>query len=202
MEFNLISNNFDGNKAKNGGALYFKNGKNIDNINNRPINIENNNFNNNMADYFGGAIYSEYSKLFLASITNNVIKDNNAGIMGGGIYSPKSIDKNLFRVEDNFYENNKYDDYATGPAYIELDKSKIKIDNNETISLKTGDRLPLSFIMKDEFNNIIVDVTKYYSSIILKVILQRKDKNEIEEEEDSDHYYHLTGNIGTFSRGN
>jgi len=204
MELNFNSNNFFNNKAINGGALYFKKSDDsVDIVNNKTISFSNNIFDKNIAENFGGAIYSEYDKLYLASFDNNTIKNNEAGIMGGGIYSPYNSDKNLFDVDKIIFGKNKMDNYTTGPANIILNYKKSNIDINKPINLITGDILPLEFQLRDEFNQIIEDITKYYSELTLNVTLTKiyKDGEDDDDYEDEDDYY-LNGNLASFSNGN
>lgn len=199
MELNLISNNFEKNKAINGGALYLADGIKLNNDEDRKINIENNIFDENIAEDFGGAIYSNFSKLYLSTTKNNTISLNKAGIMGGGLYTPNSIDKNLFDITDTKFINNTVNsdinDYTSMPAYINLDTTLSK----NPIDLISGDSLSLIFSVYDEYNNTIKDITKYYSSVLLNIMLEEKN-NELMKR-NKNQKYKLTGNISTFING-
>ncbi|ORY07419.1 hypothetical protein LY90DRAFT_519117 [Neocallimastix californiae] len=173
-KLNLTNTYFIKNKAVNGGAIYISDSisKDIDNINDNIYNnikIENNTFKRNTANDFGGAIYSEYSKFYLADSKNNLITFNKAGIMGGGIYSPKYIDKTIFDLSNNIIENNTInsfiDNYTSKPSYILLNT----IFEDDTINIITGEYISLVFTLYDEFDNIVNDITKFYSSITLKI---------------------------------
>ncbi|OUM63781.1 hypothetical protein PIROE2DRAFT_61093 [Piromyces sp. E2] len=97
----LDSNKFTKNHAVNGGALYLENKNNISQGDTKTTILFNNNiFNENDALNFGGAIYSNYDKLYLANVSNNNITHNNAGVMGGGIYSPKHTEMTLFSLRE------------------------------------------------------------------------------------------------------
>ncbi|ORX50769.1 hypothetical protein BCR36DRAFT_397449 [Piromyces finnis] len=171
MDLNLISNIFSDNKSLNGGALYLKDSNNTISNNLSNIQIKNNIFRNNVVENFGGAIYSEYSNLYLAKTENNSIIYNSAGIIGGGIYSPFSINKNLFDINSFEIGNNTIsgyiNDYASKPSYITLNK-KLDIKNKE---LRPGDYLPLIFTLYDEFDQLYNDIIKYYSMLSLNLDL-------------------------------
>jgi len=197
LEINFVSNNFIENSAVNGGALYISNSNKIDTNDNKPINFEINEFQKNRADYFGGAIYSEYEKLNLATIKECVIENNYSGIMGGGIYSPKSVNQTLFNIYNTTNSNIKIlnnkasssvDNFSSKPSYITLE-TKL---NSTKITM--GDNLSLTFYLYDEFNNLVEDTIKYYS-IGLKAEL--KNNNYIDDDESIS----LLGNIGTFAYG-
>jgi len=202
----FISNTFDGNIAENGGALYIVDGQDMDLNENRDIYFENNIFCKNIAHSFGGAIYSNFTKLYLANVNNNIITYNKAEIMGGGIFSPNSVNKTSFNINKVTIENNTVDsldnNYSSNPYYINLDTPL----NNNIINIMSGDRFPLSFTLYDEFHNIIKDNTKYYSSsLILKIILMTKNNDEYEyddcDECDDNQKIHLINNIGSFTNG-
>lgn len=202
----MISNEFINNKASNGGALYLEDGNDINENNTDIINIENNTFQKNSAENFGGAIYSEYSHLYLATSKNNEITFNNAGVMGGGIYTPKNAKKTIFNIDDLKIENNTVNsyinDYTSKPSYITLNT----VLPNENINIVTGDPFPLDFTLYDEYDNVIEDITKYYSSMIIKVILEeintpyQNGENINNKKKNSN--FKLIGNIGTFIKGN
>ncbi|OUM64329.1 hypothetical protein PIROE2DRAFT_8880 [Piromyces sp. E2] len=159
-----------------------------------------NTFNHNYAYNFGGAIYSKYNQLYLTKANNNSIIQNVAGVTGGGIFSPNLIEKNMFDVNHwiiqsntvNSFENN----YSTNPAYIVLET---KIKNNK-IQIISGNYFPLVFTLYDEYDNIIEDITKYYSSLSLILSLTENDEEEIIENFDELNY-HTVGNICTFING-
>lgn len=207
MEMYLISNTFNNNFAKNGGALYLSDGINIDKKNIKNIFIENNIFKNNIVENFGGGIYSEYSKLYLANTINNEISYNKAGIMGGGIYSPKMINNTLFDIKNwKIYNNtaNTYiNNYTTKPYKILMNTTY-----NDNLKVITGKYLKLAFLLCDEFNNIIEDKNKYYSSISLKLILKEYNESFDDDVDDDDDHnnkklnFILKGNYCTFVNGN
>ncbi|OUM65922.1 hypothetical protein PIROE2DRAFT_6993 [Piromyces sp. E2] len=201
----LISNVFENNEAVNGGAMYFKNidEKNIlkvDDGDQLILNIENNTFIGNVADNFGGAIYSEFSKLHLASSKDNIIMYNKAGIMGGGLYSPSSVSKNLFNLNDNNIKNNSVfsfnSDYSSKPSYITLNTTIEK-----DIEIVSGGNLSLLFYLYDEFNNIVYDITKFYRDLSVKVKLIEKEQfmKENLDINDEEINYYLLSNICSFN---
>jgi len=211
--FNLNTNIFRNNHGINGGALYISSNENIKNrINessnkirdiNNDINFENNIFSENKAENFGGAIYSTFNKLYLTNSVNNSIIENNAGIMGGGVYTPNLKDQNMFDITKFLIENNKVNthinDYSTKPYSISLNSS---IENNK-YEIISGDSISLKFSLLDEYENLIEDITKYYTSLTLKLILKNINKDD---DDDDESYlfkdYRMMGNIGTFIYGN
>jgi len=197
----LFSNTFDGNIAENGGALYIADGPNLDLNENRDIYFENNIFSKNVAHSFGGAIYSNFTKFYLAIVNNNEIIYNKAGIMGGGMFSPNSVNQTYFNIEKTIIKNNVVDslddNYSSKPYYINLDTP---LNNNNIINIMSGDLIPLSFTLYDEFHNIVKDNTNYYSSLMLKVMLIPKNNDEYDDYKNQQ--IHLTNNIGSFTYGN
>ena len=192
MKLELLSNIFSKNKGENGGALYFGMEKNNDVYENRTLNIEDNIFTENEAFNFGGAIYSEYNKLKFASINNNKISHNVAGIMGGGIYSKNAIDLAGYEFYNNT-NNSILENYISKPSYINLNT---KLSQN--IELNVGEYLPLAFTLYDDFGNLIIDITKYYLLLTIKLVLI-KDNDNLTNDEINNHY--LIGNIGSFIKG-
>jgi len=144
----------------------------------------------------------------MANVNNNKIIYNKAGIMGGGIFSPNSVNKTSFNVNKVIIINNTADslddNYSSKPYYINLDTPL----NNNIINIMSGDLFPLSFTLYDEFHNIVKDNTKYYSSLVLKVILIPKNNVEYDKYDDHNKYedvsqkIHLINNIGSFTNGN
>ncbi|ORX64116.1 hypothetical protein BCR32DRAFT_273221 [Anaeromyces robustus] len=184
--------------------------------------IENNYFIENVAINFGGAIYSEYDMLYLATTKNNTVIKNSAGIMGGGIYSPKYVNKTLFNLNNWKFINNtvssNIDNYTSKPSYIKLNNS---YKNGKEIKIRTGDQIYLNFTLHDEFDQLVKDITKYYSGITLILYMtindnkensnenKNEDYNEYENEyyniniynKKNQNFYRLTGNIGMFTNG-
>jgi len=192
MDLSLNSNVFINNNGDNGGAIYFGNEiSNIDDMNNPTVNINNNIFKENKAERFGGAIYSNYHKLGQATVNDNQIVYNEAGISGGGIYSPNSINETLFDMTKIKIENNTVDsfidNYSSKPLYIML-------NSNETISVNVGEYIPLMFSLYDDFDNIIIDITKYYSFLSLKLVMVETDFSDIDNS-------YILGNVGSFIKG-
>ncbi|ORX63531.1 hypothetical protein BCR32DRAFT_273406 [Anaeromyces robustus] len=209
MNIKLISNEFKNNRATNGGAIYLANGINTNEKNEEKIYIERNIFHYNIAENFGGAIYSEYDKLYETKAKNNEIIMNKAGIMGGGVYTPKFINKNMFKLNSDWKLSNntvssEINDYTTMPSYIVLE-TDMAIENNE-ISVISGNYIPLNFELYDEYNNIITDVTKYYSDIALKLNLELEpistESNSYEiDNKNSNNIFSLLNNKCTFIKG-
>ncbi|OUM65923.1 hypothetical protein PIROE2DRAFT_6994 [Piromyces sp. E2] len=208
VNFNISSSLFKKNKAVNGGALYFKN-KRDNNVNeksndNMELVIENNIFMENIAVNFGGAIYSEFNKFYLATSRNNIIIENKAGVMGGGIFSLNLVHENLFNLSNCQISNNTVNsfvnDYTSRPSYITLNDKKIN-----SVNITSGGHLPLEFTLYDEFDNIIFDVTKYYSSLSIKVVLTNEEFFLDDNNEDDDSFFnrnfYLVDNVCSFSQG-
>ncbi|OUM56157.1 hypothetical protein PIROE2DRAFT_19370, partial [Piromyces sp. E2] len=187
----LENNTFIENRGLNGGAIYFKEGIINNDGENGKIVIRNNIFNKNIADKFGGAIYSEYSKLYLAEAENNKITENKASIMGGGVYTPYSVNLTMFNLKSEELKDNTVDNYLNNresyPAYI-----KLNINTDNLITVTTGELFPMNFSLYNYYDDIFVDKSKYYSMILLKVVLV--------SEEDVNHIFSkVNGNVGSFN---
>lgn len=205
MNIKLISNNFTNNEAVNGGALYFSNKNNVNKIDSYYYyKIENlikdNIIEENTADNFGGGIYSEYNQFKNSKVENNIIINNKAGILGGGLFSLKPVNETLFDLTNCKIKNNTVnsltDEYSSNPYLLSL---KTKINKNEN-EITTGDYFPLIFNVKDNFGNIVYDVTKFYSSMTLKILLNEISEDGIIDYSDNSNYY-IEGNIGLFING-
>eukprot|EP00833_Pecoramyces_ruminatium_P013796 jgi/Orpsp1_1/1187828/evm.model.d7180000060425.1 len=212
LNITLNSNTFIKNKAINGGALYIMNGinNNLEDVEEykSDIIIENNSYENNVAENFGGAVYSNFNKLYNAKLLNNVIKYNTAGINGGGLYSPDEENK-IFNLSQTKFENNTVNsylnNYSSRPSYILLNR-RIK---NKYVDITTGDVFPLSFTLYDAYDNVVKDITKYYSSLNIKILLVKKDNNNNNNNNNNNlnvnktnkKEYNIKGNICFFSNG-
>ncbi|ORX77657.1 hypothetical protein BCR32DRAFT_247751 [Anaeromyces robustus] len=200
LKLDLISNRFINNKAINGGAIYLSEGdiKNLE-INNksRIITSKNNIFKENIALDFGGAIYYNSRQIKITNFESNEIILNKAGIMGGGVYFEELLSKEEFKGYKFTLNNNTVssyiDNYTSKPAYITLDTNL----NKNSFNITTGDYFPLSFSLYDKYDNLIVDITKYYSFINLKVLLEEKNPSN----SDNNSNISLKGNIGLFVHG-
>jgi len=128
---------------------------------------------------------------------NNTISYNKAGIDGGGIYSSNIVNKNLFDINQFEFINNTVNsfknEYSSLPYYIVLNT---KMENN-SIKISSGDYLPLSFSLYDEYNNILEDMAKYYS-IALKISLYYEDNKDNSSTSDK---IILNGNREVFVKG-
>ncbi|OUM65974.1 hypothetical protein PIROE2DRAFT_6964, partial [Piromyces sp. E2] len=178
-----------------GGALYFNKGINDEESNNNnSITITNTTFKNNTADYFGGAIYSDFEGLYVADI-NNVDFISNRAYSGGAIYTSYNKNKTLFNVfnEKIKYENNSSEshgnDYALSPYLINLIKG-----TPPEIIIKSGNSFPLEFNLKDQFNQYVNDISRYYSNIVLNANIENMDNYTNIE-------YNVLGNTCYFSDG-
>ncbi|OUM63849.1 hypothetical protein PIROE2DRAFT_9518, partial [Piromyces sp. E2] len=200
----LSSNIFYNNTAANGGALYLTDGKMIDEEeeNNRKIIMNNNTLYYNKAENFGGGIYSECSKLYLSSTTTkNTIIYNKAGIIGGGLYSPSNVNKTTFNIEKWSIKNNtvnsQIDNIGSKPSFITLDTKLPTYNKNNEITVTTGDKISLKFVLHDEYGNRFIDTTNYYSSLILKLSLQKIMVNS--EGKNENDYYIIEDNNGVYN---
>ncbi|OUM60857.1 hypothetical protein PIROE2DRAFT_13300 [Piromyces sp. E2] len=210
LKLNIKSNIFTNNHAINGGAIYLEDDfKNNNDDGKENVIFENNIFYGNNAEEFGGAIYSNYQNLYNETAINNTISYNIANIMGGGIFAESWFDKNQFNVNNNKIFNNTVNsyinNYTSKPSYISLD-TKISFPKE----LSTGDLLPLTFSLHDQYGNIMEDITKYYSSLSIKIELQQKydEDDEYYYDDEYNNYinsnkekYKLYGNVGTFIMG-
>ncbi|ORX42811.1 hypothetical protein BCR36DRAFT_305666 [Piromyces finnis] len=190
LELNIINNTFIKNNAINGGALYLRENNENKNYDDGSIIIKNNVFKENKAENFGGAIYSEYNKMYLANVENNTFSLNNAGIMGNIGYSPKNIEKTLFNIKEFNSSINDFTSLTTKPAYI-----NITIDTTLRSEIYTGDLFPLKFFLYDELGHLYEDKTKYYSSMTIKVLLREK------YDENNEMHYKAIENICSFVNG-
>lgn len=207
MNLSLISNNFIGNTATKGGALYFLCTYEIRNVN-TIINMEDNIFEKNYAKSYGGAIYSEYENLYLTSSKNNTIINNYAELNGGGIYTPNNRYKTMFNMNNWLIKNNTINfnilnNYSTRPSYILLKKENL-VENENVFNVVTGDNLLMVFELYDEFHNKVDDSTKIFSALSMKLsLISEKDYNENTFiESDINKYFVIQGNRVPFTNGN
>lgn len=159
----------------------------------------NTNFTRNNADYFGGAIYSDFNSLNLSKIENIYFIENHA-YAGGAIYTNNNCNNTLFDVYNKkiTYNDNKSgshgDNFATGPHIIN-NMTQQNLNQNK-ITITSGESFPLEFILNDEYSQNVYDMSKYYSNIFLKLV-QDDDKDDNEELD-----FKINGNICYFSKGN
>ncbi|ORX42861.1 hypothetical protein BCR36DRAFT_150195 [Piromyces finnis] len=197
MTLNLTSNEFSENSAIDGGALYITHRKNENDNELIHFIINNNTFYNNSAEYFGGAIFMELNNLSIKSTQKNIMEHNKSKILGGGLFLSNYYNKDvydMFLFKDNF-SNSIRNDYSSKPAYIALSSNY----TNSFVELFSGDYLALEFALYDEFENIIEDITKFYSSMTIRVTLE--EKNVISKRSTNILNYYLEGNIGSFLNG-
>lgn len=199
----MTSNYFGKNYAQNGGALYFKEAKDVVNKENRNITLNNNIFLYNIGVYYGGAIYSEYSRLYLATTKNNELSDNVAGITGGAAFAPSQVDKNLFDMSDWKMTDNMIDgflnitnNYTSEPNYIKLNSTSI----TPSSKIYSGDFVSLRFSLYDEYNNTFNDLNGYYY-IELKISLIEKNTKDSSYSIEDNSNFKLSGNTCTFFEG-
>jgi len=210
MEFYSISNNFNKNYAINGGAFYLKENKVSNGT--KTLIIEDNDFNDNIAEDFGGALYFHFSELNMDNSKNNIITHNKAGINGGGIYTENFAVKNIsnediIQLKDNLVDSTK-NEYSSNPSYITLNPTLQKELDHYSINIYSGEYISLRFTLYDEYNQIFNDTTHFYP-ISLKVVLISNDNyykrshyiNNRNLDSDSKSTS-LSGNICFFINGN
>jgi len=180
----------------------------LNNTKKKINNIKNTKFFKNKANNFGGAIFYEFTNQYYdIKTSNNEILNNNAGIMGGGIHSNNWTNTNFIDTYNNKIDNNTVisyfkNDYSSKISYISLDTKLV--DN--LIETHSGQPFQLQFSLYDDYDNVITDITKYYSSMILKITIkeiQQFDKlnNNINNKKRDDNEYSIYGNICSFING-
>jgi len=185
VKISFIFNLFSKNKAINGGVLYIKDAINE----NEPLSVttdnswiyfENNLFENNIAENFGGAIYMDLRKEHVFEWKGqNVISTNEAGMTGGGIYFSKcpndlvqSMKENL--VMKNNLVNRQVNDFIYKPFFV-------KLEEYSKAPIYSGEYFPLKFGVYDQFGNKIIDGAQYYSQIHLEISLTNVSNNPISD---------------------
>ncbi|OUM65946.1 hypothetical protein PIROE2DRAFT_59671 [Piromyces sp. E2] len=173
---NMHNSYFINNEGLNGGALYLSGGENSDTYN-VEISMRKIYFNNNTANNFGGAIYSDYDGFYLTDAVDINLTNNTAEISGGALYSPSSNNKTLLFYEDLYMQSNvgkAYgNDISSSPSYI-LSKKNYK----DTIIISSGGYLTFSFNIYDINDNILEDNTNYFTFISIKSILKNNTNNQ------------------------
>jgi len=188
----ISSTIFEDNYALNGGALYISGPLNDNNNKQIDIEIFNSQFLSNKALYYGGAIYLNSNNYDLSKIKNlNFMK--NSAYAGGSIFF-NSNNFTLFEMKKNEVKfiNNTSESHgnniATKPYMVHLITSI-----SEEISIKSGIIYPLLFELDDQFDQIIVDESKYYSNINIHII---NINNDIDDD------IMIKGNSCIFHKGN
>ena len=178
LNLTITSSIFEENKAQNGGAIYFNEGISDENNNNNSIIIKDTIFKNNVVDYFGGAIYSDFEGLSITNIENVEFISNKA-YSGGAVYTSNNKNKTLFDVYNkniNYIDNiaeSHGNDYATNPYMINLINKNVR-----NIVIKSGSTFSLEFDLKDQFNQYVNDISKYYSNIGLETYITNDNINQ------------------------
>jgi len=137
------------------------------------------------------------------SMEKNEILNNKAGILGGGLYSI-SLNETLNSSMMNFIDNSVNsvnDNYASKPSYISLNTDESTL-NMKNFNITSGDVIYLLFSLHDEYKNVINDITKYYSNLSIRVILEENNDININKRKETDEENtYITGNICTFMNG-
>jgi len=79
--------------------------------------------------------------------------------------------------------------HATNPSLIKL----LNIEQYDNKAIKSGSYLPMKFSIFDSYENLIQDPYKYYSDIVIKVLMDNT-YNKTEK-------YIIKGNVGSFNNG-
>ncbi|OUM62398.1 hypothetical protein PIROE2DRAFT_61916 [Piromyces sp. E2] len=187
---NIYNSHFTNNEGLNGGALYLSNNEKPD-TNDAEISMKNVYFNNNKANSFGGAIYSDYNDFYLTDAINIRLINNTAEIAGGALYSPSHGNKTLLYYEDLYLESNigksHGNDISSPPSYI-LSKNEY----NNTITISSGSYLSFVFNIYDENNNILKDNNNYFTFISVNSVINSTQNNG---------YFQITGKECNFYYG-
>jgi len=180
LNLSIESSRYISNAAVNGGALYLD--KTLINNNFQSnIKLTNVTFQSNIAYDYGGALYSDYDKLYVAEIQDVNFNKNIANIAGGAIFVPNEYNKKSLDISKCNFVNNigetHGNDFTTEVSYIKLSNTDIN-----TI-IKSGDYIPLKFSLYDEYGKFIFDKFNIYSGISLSINIQNNDtpKYEIRE---------------------
>ncbi|OUM60925.1 hypothetical protein PIROE2DRAFT_13174, partial [Piromyces sp. E2] len=181
LNLKIISSHFKNNYALNGAAFNINSIKKIDNVTTNYLEVIDTEFINNRAEYFGGAIFTDYANLDLVHITNVTFIGNKA-YAGGAIYIQnhnftltKEIDMKENTKSYTFINNTSEshgNNIATDPSYIEFLSN---YPTNHITNLTNGDNLLLEFELKDHFNQIILDNSKIYDDIMIKAIVENEE---------------------------
>ncbi|ORX47930.1 hypothetical protein BCR36DRAFT_405245 [Piromyces finnis] len=201
LNVDINSTIFENNKAMNGGAIYIEKSfiehdSNIDNENKDDflVFINNSLFINNKARYYGGAIFSNFEAYKVLNL-NKVSFIKNSAYAGGAIYMSNNNTQLYHNYEYNenvVFTNNTSEshgnDYASEPHIIN------ELNNLNIISMKSGETIKLKFNLIDKFNQIVNDISKVYSSIILSVVLDKENNTNLNLDN-----IKILGNICNFS---
>jgi len=200
---NISSCIFENNNAMNGGAIYMdeniiKNNISIDNNDIiRNIEIKDTVFIKNNVQYYGGAIFIN-SKIYDESNIRNISFIDNSAYAGGALYMNGDNISILYQNNDDDnirYINNTSESHgnnvATGPYFI----NHLHLDD---ITIKSGETIPLNFILTDKFNQTVNDISKYYSNIILNINIDEDEGNYLDIDQNN---FKIMGNICNFSKG-
>ena len=101
---------------------------------------------------------------------------SNKAYSGGAIYTSNNKNKTLFDVYNkniNYIDNiaeSHGNDYATNPYMVNITKG-----NTGRIVVKSGVSIPLEFDLKDQFNQYVNDISKYYSNIGIEAYITDND---------------------------
>ncbi|ORX42971.1 hypothetical protein BCR36DRAFT_415820 [Piromyces finnis] len=199
LNLNIVNTFFIENNSKYGGAIYLSM-NDYEDIDYRSISLHNVTFQNNVATYFGGAIYFKNSLNYLKSMTGSVFKNNTADIAGGAIFTTnESINTLIFSNLDAFVNNTSK---AYGKNYASFPSLALPINKTGNFKISSGNSVSISYIVKDIYGQQIRDTPKLHSNFQLVAELFEISKYDIG---DTNGYikpfYILENHIKTFNNG-
>jgi len=196
INMKISSSLFENNNALYGGAIYLyqetnheknnytefrSSSSDYDNGNINNFEITDSIFQNNKANYFGGALFINSDNINLKNLKNVTFIKNRA-YAGGAIYTNIN-NYSINYINDNYknkniklqFESNEVDfknnmseshgnDYASNPLMV---NSILSILNDSKIKIKSGDTYSLTFNITDVYGQLVTDMSKYYSNVIL-----------------------------------
>jgi len=211
INLKISSSVFEDNYAFYGGALYlYQENNSLEDGSNSNSNSNNNNnnfeitdsiFQNNNANYYGGALFINSDSINLNNLKNDTFIGNKA-YAGGAIYTNiNNINNNennnielQFKSNKVNFNNNMSEshgsNYASNPLMINTVLSTTNKNRNE---IKSGETYSLSFNMTDAYGHVVTDTSKYYNNFMLHL----SNKNDEDLNED----FELTDNNCIFSNG-
>ncbi|OUM69546.1 hypothetical protein PIROE2DRAFT_2406 [Piromyces sp. E2] len=207
MNINIENSKFNNNVADNGGSLYIKEDNGDSKLN---FLMKNSIFEKNIAKYYGGAIYTDYSKMYLNKMIDCNFINNTANI-GGAIYTPHNKStgniNNITCIFNNNIGKSYGNEYGSSPSRLKLNDLYDKRNYNTY----SGDVMSLDLFLYDEFNNLVID-DKYflYTDLTIETKLYNKEyvKNDntikkkiIKYTEVNKDEYVITGNNCKFNNG-
>lgn len=126
----------------------------------------------------------------------NVIFTENKAYAGGALYSNNNKNCIFFNINDKdnikFLNNTSEShgkEYATRPYII-----KLVAISKEQLNIASGEAVSFKFSLFDEYNQLIIDISRFYPNIYIYAFNNDNNLDEI-----PDNY--IIGNICNFSNG-